>query len=229
MAPLVSDMVLVIIPAYNEEKKIGRVIRGLFEQGLEDIVVVDDGSTDQTAAQARKLGVKVLRHEINRGQGAALETGSAYARRIGADVVIHFDGDDQFNPEDIPKAISFMERKNLDVVFGSRFLDRRSQIPWLKRKIILPFSRWINFVFTGCLLSDAHNGFRIFSQKALKMIHITHDRMAHNTEIVRQVKKFHLRYEEFPVEVKYHTYGQGVGGGLMILKDLIIGLFTRLI
>ncbi len=222
-------MVLVIVPAYNEEEKIGRVIRGLFEQGLKNVVVVDDGSTDGTVAEAEKLGVKILRHEINRGQGAALETGNAYARLVNADQVVHFDADDQFNPADVLDGVSLMGQKNLDVVFGSRFIDERSKIPWLKRVIILPLSRWVNFVFTGCLLSDAHNGFRILSKNALGMLHITHDRMAHNTEIVRQVKKFHLRYAEFPVEVKYHTYGQGVGGGFMILRDLIVGLFTRLI
>ena len=221
-------MTLVIIPVYNEEKNIGRVIRDLFEQGLKNIVVVDDGSTDGTVAEAKRYGVKILCHEINRGQGATLGTGDAYARKIGADLVVHFDGDGQFNAADIPMAIKFMREKNLEVVLGSRFLDGRSRIPWFKREVILPLSRWINFVFTGCLLTDAHNGFRIFSKNPLEMIRITHDRMAHNTEIVRQIKKFHFRYAEFPVEVRYHAYGQGAAGGFIILRDLILGLFTKL-
>lgn len=221
-------MALIIIPAYNEEKTIGRVIRGLFEQGLKDIVVVDDCSSDGTIKEVEKLGVKVLHHEINRGQGAALETGDEEARRTGVDVVVHFDGDDQFNPGDISRGVELMKIKNVDVVLGSRFLDGRSDLPWLKRNIILPISRWVNFVFTGCLLTDAHNGFRILSKNALEMIRITQDRMAHNTEIVRQIRKYNLRYLEFPVEVRYHTYGQGVVGGVRIVRDLLLGLFTKI-
>lgn len=221
-------MVLIIIPAYNEEKTIGRVIRGLFEQGLKDIIVVDDASTDETVSEAEKLGVKVLRHEINRGQGAALETGDAYARQIGAGPVVHFDGDDQFNPADISRGIRLMTENNLDVVLGSRFLDGRSRIPWFKRVIILPIARWTNFVFTGIVLSDAHNGFRILSKNALEKVRITHDRMAHNTEIIRQIKMFRLRYLEFPVEVRYHTYGQGLVGGVVIVRDLLLGLFSKI-
>ncbi|MEK7625015.1 MAG: glycosyltransferase family 2 protein [Patescibacteria group bacterium] len=220
-------MAIVIIPAYNEEKIIGRVIRGLFEQGLKDIIVVDDGSADGTAAEAAATGVIVLRHEINRGQGAALETGDAKARLMQADMVVHFDGDDQFNPADIRRGIEVMNEKKVDVVLGSRFLDSRSHLPWPKRKIILPISRWVNFVFTGCLLTDAHNGFRILSKNALEKVRITHDRMAHNTEVIRQIRKLGLSYLEFPVEVRYHTYGQGVVGGVAIVRDLLVGLFTK--
>lgn len=221
-----SAMPLVIIPAYNEEKVIGRVIRGLFEHGLEDILVVDDGSTDGTAKEAKLGGAKVLRHEINRGQGATLETGDEYARATGAEVVIHFDGDDQFNPADIVKGLELMREKKLDVALGSRFLDERSRLPWFKAQIILQIARWTNFVFTGCLLTDAHNGFRILSREALEKIHITHDRMAHNTEIIRQIRQHRLRYLEFPVEVRYHTYGQGFMGGVVIVRDLLFGLFN---
>ena len=168
----------------------------------------------------------MLRHEINRGQGAALETGDAFARSIGSEAVVHFDGDDQFNPADISSGLVLMKEGKLDVVLGSRFLDGRSRLPWLKRKIILPISRWINFVFTGCLLTDAHNGFRILSRNALEKIHIEHNGMAHNTEIIRQIRKHKLKYMEFPVEVRYHTYGQGVMGGARIVRDLLVGLFT---
>lgn len=220
-------MILVVIPAYNEAKTIGRVIRGLFENGLKDIVVVDDGSVDGTVVEAEEMGVKVLRHEINRGQGAALETGDAYAREIGADIVVHFDADDQFNPSDINKAVNFLKEKNFDIVLGSRFLDNRSRLPFLKKVLLLPIARWINFLFTGFLLTDVHNGFRVLSKKALDKIHIKQDRMAHNTEILQQIKRNGLTYAEFPVEVCYHTYGQGAAGGFRIVGDLFLGLFTK--
>lgn len=220
-------MVKVVIPAYNEEKNISRVIHGLFEIGLKDIVVIDDASTDDTFARAQAAGATVIRHKINRGQGAALETGDEYARRKGSDVVIHFDADDQFNPADAKAAVIFLRENNLDVVLGSRFLDNRSKMPFLKKHLILPISRWINFVFTGVSLSDAHNGFRVLSKKALENIYVTQDRMAHNTEIVRQIKANNLVSKEFPVEVKYHEYGQGVAGGFKIVRELIIDLFTE--
>ena len=211
----------IIVPAYNEEKRIGRVVRGLFEQGLTSVVVVDDGSTDRTGDIARDGGAVVLRHAVNRGQGAALETGNEYARQQGADYVVHFDGDGQFNPADIMAAVKLLRERNLDLVIGSRFLDTRSRVPWFKRHVVLPISRWINFLFTGLALTDVHNGFRILSSRALQQIVITHDGMAHNSEIIAQIKKQHLAFAEHPVEVQYHEYGQGVRGGLKIVWDLI--------
>ena len=222
-------MVLIIIPAYNEEGAIGRVLRGLFRHGLTQIngeitriIVVDDGSTDATGEIAKREGAIVLRHSINRGQGAALETGNEYARRAGADIVVHFDGDDQFDPADIAPAVAKLQQTNLDAVLGSRFLDSHSKIPALKRYIILPLARWINFVFTGVRLTDAHNGFRVLSRRALEKIVITQNGMAHNSEIIAELKEQDLRFAEYPVAVRYFEFGQGLGGGLKVIWDLII-------
>jgi len=217
-------MVLIIVPTFNEEKKIGRVVRGLFEQGYKNILVVDDASKDNTVGVALKNGAIVLSHKINRGQGAALETGNAYARQHEFDIVVHFDGDDQMNPEDILFGLNLINKNECDVVLGSRFLDKRSKIPFFKKNLILPVSRWINFVFTHVKLTDAHNGFRILNFKALNSIVITQDKMAHNTEIVRAIKKNGLKFAEVPVEIRYHEFGQGVSGGFKILWDLIINI-----
>lgn len=214
---------LVIVPAHNEENTIGRVLRGLFEHGITDIVVVDDGSTDRTAAVARQSGAAVLRHRLNRGQGAALQTGHEYAKASGADVVAHFDADDQLNPADIAGAVARLKAENLDIILGSRFLDGRSRVPWFKRRVLLPVARWINYVFTGLKLSDAHNGFRVLSRRALEKIVITQDRMAHGSEIPALIRRHSLRYAEYPVEVRYHEFGQGVGGGLRVVADLLLG------
>src|SRR3989338_2575583 len=118
-------MVFIIIPAYNEAKNIGRVISGLFSHGLQNIVVVDDGSTDQTVQIAESAGAVVLRHEVNRGQGASLQTGNNYALAHGASAVVHFDADGQFNPADIAEALAVMKDRNAEVLLGSRFLDNR--------------------------------------------------------------------------------------------------------
>ncbi len=220
-------MIFVIVPAYNEEKKIGRVISGLFSQGFKNIVVVDDGSSDDTFGVAKSAGAIVLRHEINRGQGAALQTGNEYVLVGGADTVVHFDADGQFDPADIAKALPVMKDKNVEVVLGSRFLDNRSQMPWTKKHIVLPIARFINYFLTGLKLTDVHNGFRILSRRALQKINISQDRMAHNSEIVKQIKKNNLSYLEYPVEVTYNEYGQGVGGGLKVIWEILQGRLIR--
>ncbi len=220
-------MLFVIVPAYNEAKNIGRVISGLFSQGLQNIIVVDDGSTDQTASIAGAAGAIVLRHEVNRGQGASLQTGNEYALAHGVSAVVHFDADGQFNPVDIAKAFAVMKDKNIEVVLGSRFLDNRSKMPWTKKYIVLPVARLINHLLTGLKLTDVHNGFRILSRTALEKIKISQDRMAHNSEIIKQIKQKKLSYLEYPVEVTYNEYGQGVGGGIRIIWEILQGRLTR--
>jgi len=216
-------MVFVVVPAYNEETKIGRVVRGLFEHGYRQVIVVDDGSKDHTAKLAAEAGAIVLSHEINRGQGAALQTGDEYALKNGATAVVHFDGDEQFNPTDIAGAILALQVSHTNVVLGSRFLDDRSRVPFIKRYLILPVSRWINYIFTGVKLTDAHNGFRVLDALALSKIKITQDGMAHNSEIVHQIRQRGLKFIEYPVEVSYSEFGQGIGGGIKILRDLVVG------
>lgn len=220
-------MIFIVVPAYNEEDTIGRVVRGLFEHGFKHVVVVDDGSGDATADKALQAGAVVVRHKLNLGQGAALQTGDDYVFKMGAEAVVHFDADSQFDPADISPALTEMQKTGVDVIFGSRFLDDRSHIPSFKRYVILPLARWINFFFSGLLLSDGQNGFRILSQKALANIQITHDGMAHNTEIMRLVKQQKLSYRESPVQVFYHEYGQGFFGGVRIVGDLLWRFFTK--
>lgn len=220
------SMFLVVVPAFNEEKTIGSVIRGLFEH-VDKVVVVDDGSTDDTLCEAQRVGAVVLHHEINRGQGAALQTGHEYAKKINADYVLHFDGDGQFDVADIAPALQALKNSQADILFGSRFLGKKSNLPFFKRFFTLPTAKLLNCLFVGRGLSDVHNGFRIFTRHALDSIHITQDRMAHATEIVAQVKKNKLKYIEFPVTVRYSEYGQGVGGGLRVLRDLAVGKFIK--
>jgi len=220
-------MLFVIVPAHNEEKNIGRVISGLFEHGYNNVVVVDDGSEDQTSEVARYAGARVITHPVNRGQGAALQTGQEYVLSQGGDVVVHFDGDGQFNPLDIAPAVELVRNGGYDAVLGSKLLDNRSKIPWTKRRIIIPLARFVNRLFTGVNLSDVHNGFRVLNRKALEKIEITNSGMAHNTEIVRKIKEHGLKFREHPVEVTYNEYGLGPRGGLQIVFDLLISKITK--
>jgi|SRR3989339_1200088 len=219
-------MFVAVVPAYNEEKTIGSVARGLFEH-VDKVVVVDDGSIDDTLCESQGVGATVLRHEINRGQGASLETGHEYARKIGANYVLHFDADGQFDPSDIAPALKALQESGADILFGSRFLGKQANLPFFKHWFILPIAKLLNCLFVGRGLSDVHNGFRILTRRALNSISITQDRMAHATEIVALVKKNKLKYIEFPVKVKYSEYGQGVGGGVRVLGDLVVGWFVK--
>jgi len=220
-------LVWVIIPAHNEAERIGRVIRGLFEHGWKNVVVVDDGSSDNTAEVARAEGVNLVRHEINRGQGAALQTGNEYAWAQSAEIIVHFDGDDQFDAGDIKGAVELLQNNSLDVVLGSKILDNRSLIPGLKKYFIIPIGRVVNFLMTGVWLTDVHNGFRVLTPLATEKIVITQDGMAHNSDILRQIKKLKLPFAEYPVKVVYHEFGQGTGGGVKIIFDWLISLFVK--
>lgn len=212
----------IVIPAYNEEENITGVISGLIAlyPGAK-IVVVDDGSEDGTVEAASQARAIVLKHLINRGQGAALATGTEYALSQGADIIVHFDADGQFEARDVAALVEPIKNGQAEVVLGSRFLNRANHIPFSKKYFILPLARAVNFLFTGLWLSDAHNGLRALSRRAAESIKIEQDRMAHNSEIIAQLKKNNLKFVEVPVRVVYHRYGQGFWGGLKIIKDLI--------
>lgn len=220
-------MVWIVVPAYNEEKKIASTVQGLLKFSYTNIVVINDGSEDETVKEAQKFGATVLSHMLNRGQGASLQTGHEYAMNHGAEIIVDFDADGQFDPEDIASAINKLQNEKLDIVLGSRFLMDNSQIPFSKKYFLLPLARLVNRFFTGVKLTDAHNGFRVFARTGLEKIKITQDKMAHNTEIIAQIKKNNLRFAEIPVKVSYSRYGQGWRGGVKIIKDLVINFFIK--
>lgn len=217
----------IVVPAYNEEENLRPVLQGVFSHRPGDsVVVVDDGSADNTALVAQEAGAYVLRHIVNRGQGAALRTGTEYVLSQGAEIIVHFDADGQFDPLEIVGLIEPIIRGEAEVALGSRFL-KDNNIPWTKKRLILPVARLINYFFTGLWLSDAHNGFRALSRQAAEVIEINQDCMAHNSEIVRQIREKNLRFKEVPVTVRYDRYGQGVGGGVKIIRDLLLNIIIK--
>ena len=220
----------VVIPAYQEEEAIARVIADVL-QYTRDIVVVNDASSDNTATIARKSGAVVLEHVVNRGQGAALQTGTDYALRNGADIIVHFDSDGQHQAKDIPAMIQPLLDGEADIVLGSRFLSGRSaskaSLPRSKRLVILPMAGRLNYFFTGLMLSDGHNGWRAMNRSAAVKLKITQDRMAHNTEIPYLISRLGLQYKEVSVDVVYHEYGQGLGDGVRIVWEVVKDKFIR--
>lgn len=209
-----------IIPAYNEEKNISLVIDNLKKYNYQ-IVVIDDCSTDKTQQIAKNKGIIVLKHLINRGQGAALETGNQYALNQQADIVVHFDGDGQFLAEEISDLINPLINNQADIVFGSRFLSKKSQMPLLKKKIIMPLARLVNQII-GVKSSDPQIGFRALNKRALEKIKIENDGMAHCSEILFKAHQLNLRIKEVPTTVIYQRFGNNFSGGLKIIKDLLI-------
>ncbi|MBR9692423.1 glycosyltransferase family 2 protein [Candidatus Woesearchaeota archaeon] len=216
--------VFIVIAAYNEEKKIAKVVQGLKKEKYTNIIVTDDCSSDKTAAVAKKAGAIVLKHTKNQGQGAALRTGIKEALKRKADVVVTFDADGQHDAAEIIGLVTPIKLGEADVVLGSRFLGQHPGMPWYKW-VTLKGSILVERVVLGVKLSDVHNGFRAFSAKAARKIKITRDRMAHASEIVYEVKRKKLSYVEVPVTIEYDAYskqkGQSIFNSFSILWEIL--------
>lgn len=217
-----------IIPAYNEASTISGVVEKLRQvSSCDHIVIVDDGSTDDTYVAARHLPVHLLRHAVNLGQGAALATGIQYALMNGADIIVSFDADGQMSPEDIPLLTREIAENRADVVLGSRFLGKRPQGMPPVKKLTLRLATCFTRFTTGLKLTDTHNGFRAFSARAARVIRITQNRMAHASEILSEISRNELRYKEVPVTILYTEYskakGQSIFNSFNVLFELLTG------
>jgi glycosyltransferase involved in cell wall biosynthesis len=214
----------VVIPAYNESGAIDQVVRDLVAE-YPHVVVVDDGSTDDTYEAARRYAPYVLRHLVNRGQGAALQTGITFALSRGAQYIVTFDADGQHRIGDIPTLLEPILRGDCEIALGSRFLGDTEGIPTSRRvllRLAVLFTRWVNRVN----LTDAHNGLRAFSRRAAQRIDITLDRMAHATELIDQIRASGLPFREVPVQIRYTEYsirkGQSGRGAFRIVVQYLL-------
>ena len=208
----------VVIAAFNEGKVIRRVVGEVVAAGW-PVVVVDDGSRDDTAAAARMPGATVLRHAINLGQGAALQTGIDFAVRRGAAHIVTFDADGQHSVEDIPELIAALATS--DIALGSRFLGKEVVGVTRRRRALLRAATLISNRLSGMKLTDAHCGLRAFRATAAPALRITQDRMAHASELLRKIQTSGLRVTEVPVTVKYTTHSMQKGqSGFQALRIL---------
>lgn len=217
-----------VIPAFNEEKNITAVISQA-RLLVDAVVAVDDGSSDRTADFAAQAGAVLLKHIINRGQGAALRTGTQYCLNNGADIIIHFDADGQFLSEDIERVTAPIKNGEAQVVFGSRFLnsEHSAAMPFFKRYFIMPLAKAVNKIFFKVNLTDPQSGFRAISAEAARKISWRQDRMAHCSEIMFEVKRHNFKVKEIPIRVIYHNFGQNFFGGLKILKEIFIAMLVN--
>jgi glycosyltransferase involved in cell wall biosynthesis len=218
-----------VIPAYNEAKSIGPVVSSLRSEGYQ-VVVVDDGSRDETAETARSAGAIVLRHELNLGQGGALQTGITFSIESGAQFICTFDADGQHCATDIAKMRDCLIARDRDIVLGSRFLGESIGIS-RTRKLLLKMAILFTRAHSGLQLTDAHNGLRVMTAQAASRLRLTQLRMAHASEIIDEIARQKLRYCEVPVTIVYTDYSKAKGqsgfASIRIIMDLIIGRMMR--
>jgi glycosyltransferase involved in cell wall biosynthesis len=218
-----------IVPAFNEAAVIGRVVADLVWQ-RHNVVVVDDGSTDDTGRNAAAAGATVVVHPINLGQGAALQTGIQFALLQGADIIVTFDADGQHRTADIDGLIEALRANDADFALGSRFLGGAVAMP-ASRRLLLIAATWFTRATTGMNISDTHNGLRAMTRRGASHIVLRQNRMAHASELLDQIAHSGLRYVEVPVTIEYSRYslakGQRLADSLRILVDLSAQRLSR--
>ena len=200
-------MIVIVIPAYNEEKTVAPVVREAKKYGK--VVVVDDASSDDTAAAARVAGAVVVSHKTNQGLGSALRSGFATALKMKADIVVTIDADGQHNPKEIRKFIDLIE-SGYDFALGTR--DLRSYP--LVKKIGNFFLNGITNFVSGTSLKDTESGFRAFRASALKKLHLKAKRYEIAVEIVFEVGRNKMRAASVPISSPSYVKGVGVWDGV---------------
>lgn len=222
---------LIGIPAFNEESTVRNVLTKIPAQlryiDKVDIIVVDDGSTDNTFAESRQKNTKVLRHLINRGLGGVLKTILTYTRIKNYDILVTFDADGQHNSNDISALIRPIISEKSDVVIGSRWL-RKNKVP-LSRYIINKFANVFTYLLYGINSSDSQSGLRAFNRKAISSINLHSDGMEVSSEIFQEIRRNGLRFSEIPITAIYTPYslakGQKLTNSTSILGELLLRLF----
>lgn len=213
------------MPAYNESKVISKVIKYVKEKGFNNILVVDDCSSDNTYKEAKNSGAIVLRHILNRGAGGATATGLEYAKRENFEFVVMIDSDGQHDINDIDKLLKFTNK--YDVIIGSRMIGNIEKMP-IQRKIANFVGSIFTWFFFGKFVFDSQSGFKIFNKKAIDKINITFDRYEFCSEVIGEIGKHKLSVKEVPIKVIYSNHsmgkvqsGQSISNGFkMILKFL---------
>lgn len=220
------DDVWVVIPVFNEAPVIASVVEDA-RRTFPHVVCVDDGSRDGSVEEIARTGAHLVRHPINLGQGAALQTGLSYALlRPGARFFVTFDADGQHRVEDADAMLDVARREEVDVVLGSRFLDRTREVPLLKR-IVLRTAVALSPTTRRLRLTDAHNGLRVLNRPAAQGLHITLDGMAHASEIVSYLSRSRWRVSEVPVTIRYTDYSRGKGQSLLNGVNILFDLSVR--
>ena len=211
-------MTWIVIPAYNEGQRIGKVIEEV-KKYVKNVIVVDDGSKDNTYEEAKKREVTILKHIVNLGKGAAQKTGCDYAIRQGAKTIIVMDADGQHLPKEIPKFETALKGK--DIVFGYRRFTKK--MPGILRFGNRTISKIVTILF-NMKLRDTQNGYRAFTANAYKKIRWKSGDYSMESEMIAKAGKHHLKYSEVPIETIYHDKYKGttIIDGIKIVLNMIM-------
>ena len=221
--------VFIILPVYNESTEVLIKLIDQLKLLPYEIVIVDDGSDDPLINKLSDYPITLIRHSINLGQGASIQTGFEYAIKNKADYVVTFDADGQHVVREIPSILEPLLNNQADVVLGSRFMAGSYHNASTRKTFAFKLASIVNRLFIRNKISDTHNGFRGFNKKALNCIKLTENKMAHATELIIQINKNKLRYIELPVSVHYTDYsrqkGQTWHDPIRVFFDLILFKF----
>ena len=189
------------IPAYNEEKNIAKIITKL-KKITDSIIVCDDGASDMTSEIAKNLGVIVISHKKNMGYGAAIRTIFEKSAEIGSDILVTFDADGQHRVEDVSRVLRPLENSEADIVIGSRFLGKQSNVPNYRKLGIKVITQVTNSSIKT-KLTDSQSGFRAYSKQVLSKISLSEIGMGISTEILIKASSGGLRITEVPITILY--------------------------
>lgn len=223
------DTAWVVVAAHNEGARIGHVLDELLTVAR-NIVVVDDGSSDDTPGQVLQRPVWLLQHPVNLGQGAALQTGIRFALSRAATHIVTFDADGQHRAEDVPRLLEALSATGADYALGSRFLGQAQGIP-RSRRVVLRLAVLFTRLFSGIRLTDTHNGLRAMTRRGAERLRLTLNRMEHASELIDQVARSGLKYVEVPVQIRYTAdslqKGQKTSAAIKLALRLLLEKVAR--
>jgi glycosyltransferase involved in cell wall biosynthesis len=210
------------LAAYNEEEYIGTMVLGT-RSFVDEVIVVDDGSSDRTAKFATLACARVIKHKENLGKGKAIQTILEEAKKMDVDIVVLLDADCQHNPDEIPRLLEPIKNGEADMVNGSRFLDKKSKIPLYRRigQHILTLS---TNLCSGTSITDSQSGFRALSRKAINSIKLIENGMGVESEMIQKATDSNIRIKEVPIGCRYDVNGSTfnpVSHGLRVLGTIV--------
>jgi len=224
MKKTINSETAIVIPVYNEDKVIGDVIKSVLKE-FKYVICVNDGSSDQSSVEISKTGAYLVEHPINMGQGAALQTGIEFARKLPVKYFVTFDADGQHRLEDVRLMLRTIAKENRDIVLGSRFLGDTIGMTKSKRRILKLATTFSN-VTSGLKLTDTHNGLRVFNRRFAESLQLKVSDMAHASEILEVIAVGKYDYTEVPVTIEYTDYSKAKGQS--IINAINIGFDTLL-
>ncbi len=218
-----NDHVYIVIPAKDEATRVGRVIQKTRHAGFDNIIIVNDGSSDNTSEIAEQFGTIVLNHPINLGPGAATQTGIEYALMQGAEVIVTLDADEQHSPSDIQQLVETLQKQKVEVVIGSRFLKEDNKIP-PSRIFYNKIANVVTYILTGINVTDSQSGMKAMSRRFLLKSKLSFNGFEFCIEIIRNIRLTNSKHTEIPIQVMYSaetlSKGQSFISGVRMLGKL---------